>query len=70
ALLHAANEERFSRRKQEGRFPKASIAYCLEAEGIEASALEVVAHGWQFGASSTEVRRFAARVAEESTAAR
>ncbi|CAE8691819.1 unnamed protein product, partial [Polarella glacialis] len=30
----------------------------------------VVAHGWQFGASSTEVRRFAARVAEESTAAR
>ncbi|CAE8583530.1 unnamed protein product, partial [Polarella glacialis] len=57
-------------RSLEGRFPKASIAYCLEAEGIEASALEVVAHGWQFGASSTEVRRFAARVAEESTAAR
>eukprot|EP00928_Gymnodinium_smaydae_P031209 TRINITY_DN22978_c0_g3_i1.p1 TRINITY_DN22978_c0_g3~~TRINITY_DN22978_c0_g3_i1.p1 ORF type:complete len:609 (-),score=136.42 TRINITY_DN22978_c0_g3_i1:209-2035(-) len=65
-LLRAAAEERFTRRKQDGRFPEASIAYCLEAEGLTVEDIAVVAHGWRFAASSTETRRIAARAAEEA----
>lgn len=67
ALLWAASEERFTRRKQDGRFPSSAIAFCLEAEGLCAADVDIVAHGWRFGASAVEVRRIAERVAEERT---
>nr|WLJ60567.1 nodulation protein NolO [Alexandrium pacificum] len=56
ALLRAANEERFTRRKQDGRFPKAAIAYCLESEGLHPDDLAAVAVGWHFGAEAAEAR--------------
>mmetsp|Transcript_32191 Transcript_32191/g.90548 ORF Transcript_32191/g.90548 Transcript_32191/m.90548 type:complete len:631 (-) Transcript_32191:78-1970(-) len=64
-LLRAAAEERFTRKKMDGRFPEASIAFCLESEGLTVEDVSVVAHGWRFGAASADVRRIAQRVAEE-----
>ena len=39
----AAQEERFSRKKHDHRFPAAAVAYCLEEAGLEASDLDSVA---------------------------
>jgi carbamoyltransferase len=36
-IVAAAQEERFSRRKQDARFPKLAAQYCLEAGGIRAA---------------------------------
>jgi carbamoyltransferase len=43
-LVAAAEEERFSRRKGDARFPKAAVAYCLEEAGVEAAALDCIAY--------------------------
>ena len=40
-IVAAAQEERFTRKKQDSRFPKESITYCLNEAGIE---LEDVDH--------------------------
>jgi carbamoyltransferase len=42
----AANEERFSRRKQDDRFPEQAIEYVLSAGGIQASEVDAVTYGW------------------------
>jgi carbamoyltransferase len=42
-VIAAAQEERFSRRKNDSRFPRRSVAYCLERAGIRAEGLEAVA---------------------------
>jgi carbamoyltransferase len=41
-ILAASQEERFSRRKNDERFPKHSIEYCLKQAGIVAGDLEAV----------------------------
>ncbi|CAE7244656.1 nolO [Symbiodinium sp. CCMP2456] len=48
ALICAANEERFSRRKHDGCFPKRSIEYCLQSQNIAPNDISIVAHGWKF----------------------
>jgi len=40
----AAQEERFSRRKHDPRFPQHAVRYCLESEGIELSDLDAVVY--------------------------
>jgi carbamoyltransferase len=42
SITAAAQEERFTRKKHDPRFPKNAIAYCLEEGGIEASDLDYV----------------------------
>ena len=42
-LVAAAQEERFTRRKHDERFPTQAIAYCLEEAGIGPDALDFVA---------------------------
>jgi carbamoyltransferase len=42
-LVAAAQEERFTRKKHDPRFPVHAIQYCLEAAQIEADALQAVA---------------------------
>ena len=63
-LICAANEERFSRRKHDGCFPKQSINFCLRAGGIAPEEISIVAHGWLFGGDEP----LAARIAEEPIA--
>jgi carbamoyltransferase len=41
-IVAAAQEERFTRKKHDERFPENAVRYCLEAAGIEASALDAV----------------------------
>ena len=41
-IIAAAQEERFSRRKNDERFPKNSVAFCLKQAGIEPAQLESV----------------------------
>jgi carbamoyltransferase len=41
--LAAAEEERFSRRKHDARFPRHAIAYCLQEAGIRAADLDAIA---------------------------
>ena len=41
-ILAAAQEERFTRKKHDPRFPKHAIAYCLKEAGITAKALDHV----------------------------
>ena len=41
-LIAAAQEERFSRKKHDSRFPKQSINYCIEEAAIKPSDIEVV----------------------------
>ncbi len=41
-IVAAAQEERFSRRKHDPRFPKGAIAYCLQEAGIEVNDLDYV----------------------------
>src|SRR5262245_18286135 len=42
-ILAAAQEERFSRRKNDSRFPTRALAYCLDQAGITAKQLDAVA---------------------------
>jgi len=42
-ILAAAQEERFTRKKHDHRFPKNAIKFCLEYAGIESSQLDLVA---------------------------
>ena len=42
-VVAAAQEERFSRRKNDSRFPRRAVAYCLEQAGIRAEDLDAVA---------------------------
>ena len=42
-VVAAAQEERFSRKKHDERFPAAAVAYCLEAAGLDAGQLDYVA---------------------------
>lgn len=41
-IVAAAQEERFTRKKHDHRFPKNAVEYCLEAGGIGASDLDLV----------------------------
>jgi carbamoyltransferase len=41
-IVAAAQEERFSRRKNDERFPKNSVAFCLKQAGLEATQLDAV----------------------------
>jgi len=42
-IVAAAQEERFSRKKHDERFPTAAVAYCLQAAGLSADRLDYVA---------------------------
>ncbi|PJK28372.1 hypothetical protein CVT23_16840 [Minwuia thermotolerans] len=42
-IVAAAEEERFSRRKHDSRFPGLAIRYCLREAGIEAGQIDAVA---------------------------
>jgi carbamoyltransferase len=42
-IVAAAQEERFTRKKHDERFPQQAVAYCLSEAGITASDLDVVA---------------------------
>ena len=66
-LLHAISEERLSRKKHDGRFPKRAIGYCLDAEGISVSDIDIVAHGWCFALQGPEVAQIVSRVSEASS---
>src|ERR1051326_5196121 len=41
-IVAAAQEERFSRRKHDARFPRGAIAYCLGEGGIDVHGLDYV----------------------------
>src|SRR6202030_2251096 len=41
-IVAAAQEERFTRRKQDARFPELAIAYCLAEAGIGLDAVDYV----------------------------
>jgi carbamoyltransferase len=41
-IVAAAQEERFTRRKHDARFPANAVGFCLEAAGIEASEIDLV----------------------------
>ena len=41
-ILAAAQEERFTRKKHDARFPESAVAYCLQAGGIEPAQLDYV----------------------------
>ncbi|MFM7675656.1 MAG: carbamoyltransferase, partial [Synechococcus sp.] len=43
-VLAAAQEERFSRRKHDARFPAQAIRYCLESQGLRLGDLEAVVY--------------------------
>jgi len=45
-LVAAVEEERFTRKKQEGRFPIEAIRWCLSAGGISSSDLDYVTFYW------------------------
>src|SRR6476620_66978 len=42
-LVAAAQEERFSRKKHDARFPKNAVAYCLKEAGIQMKNVDYVA---------------------------
>ena len=42
-IIAAAQEERFTRKKHDFRFPTHAVAYCMEEGGIAASDLDFVA---------------------------
>jgi carbamoyltransferase len=46
-LIAAAEEERFTRRKQESRFPEQAIAYCLREAGISMRDVSYAGFYWQ-----------------------
>jgi len=41
-LVAAAQEERFTRKKHDARFPKHAVAYCLAEEGVRLNDLDYV----------------------------
>ena len=41
-IVGAAQEERFTRKKHDSRFPKSAIAYCLEEAGLPLSEFDHV----------------------------
>ena len=41
-IVAAAQEERFSRKKHDARFPRGAAAYCLAAEGVKLREIDVV----------------------------
>ncbi|HUE22198.1 MAG TPA: carbamoyltransferase [Bryobacteraceae bacterium] len=41
-IVAAAQEERFSRRKHDARFPRHAVTYCLEREGVALEAIDYV----------------------------
>ena len=41
-IVAAAQEERFSRKKQDARFPSSAIQFCLEAAGVGLEAVDFV----------------------------
>lgn len=43
-VVAAAQEERFSRRKHDERFPVEAVAYCLDAGGVEPDGIDAVAY--------------------------
>src|SRR5580658_9792596 len=45
-ILAAVEEERFTRRKKESRFPIESIRYCLRAAGISTNELTGIGYAW------------------------
>lgn len=44
----AAAEERFTRQKHTGTFPRRAIAYCLDAAGLEMPDVDEIAHGFDY----------------------
>lgn len=48
-LVGCANEERFSRKKLDSRFPSLTIAWLLEEAGLQAGDIEAVCYGWSNG---------------------
>src|SRR5262245_10739634 len=40
----AAQEERFSRRKHDARFPREAVGYCLAQAGLTLSGIDLVVH--------------------------
>jgi len=42
-IIAAAQEERFTRKKHDHRFPSRAVAYCLEAAGLTADQLDAIA---------------------------
>ena len=45
-VVAAANEERFSRKKQDDAFPWRAIEYVLSAGGVKSSEIDAVTYGW------------------------
>jgi carbamoyltransferase len=45
-IVAAADQERFSRIKHDGSFPREAIAYCLDQAGLGLSDLSAVAFYW------------------------
>ena len=48
AVVAAAAEERFNRRKQTGDFPVQAIAYCLEQAGLSLAEVDEIAHCFDY----------------------
>jgi len=44
----AAAEERFTRQKHTGAFPRGAIDYCLAATGLEMADVDEIAHGFDY----------------------
>ena len=43
-IVAAAQEERFSRRKHDSRFPKNAVSYCLKSQDIDLSDVKEVVY--------------------------
>ena len=43
-IIAAAQEERFSRKKHDSRFPKNAVTYCLKSQGINLSDVKEVVY--------------------------
>src|SRR5437867_13219690 len=48
ALIAAAAEERFSRKKHTGDFPVGAISYCLEEADLSLGDIDEIAHGFDY----------------------
>jgi carbamoyltransferase len=48
AIVAAAAEERFSRKKHTGDFPEGAIRYCLSADGLAPGDVDEIAHGFDY----------------------
>ncbi len=49
ALIAAASEERFTRKKMDSAWPAQSIAYCLTQAGLNLNEVDRIAYGWSAG---------------------